>query len=398
MALQPDWTAANTPQMVERGALIRRGIPGWLRTQLLRLPGAMPGNVVDPAVEGRDGTGLKTEIPWVRVYSRSRSTSATDGWYIVYLFDATGRRVYLSLNQGTTRWAGGEFRPRPVAEIRARVDWARAALASDLARIPELLDSINLAGRTPLGRGYECGNVAAFVYESRELPDESRLRRDLETMLRLLGRLYAGADLASDLPGEMAPEIKDTLDAVEELAGRRPRRRGTRLVADERRAIELRAVLVATEWLIAEGFKVKDVGAFQPYDLDARRPDERLYVEVKGTTSMGDEVILTKGEVDLHRRHYPHTMIILVHGIMLDRSTTPPMASDGKLKVIRPWEISDKALTPIAYRYVMPDLAPSSLQNGLSTNANVPKTRSEALNDIGNDATFKMGGVGGDPK
>ncbi|MEU7006771.1 DUF3578 domain-containing protein [Streptomyces sp. NPDC046332] len=53
-------------------------------------------------IEGPDGTGLKTEVPWVRVYDPAMSPSATTGWYAVYLFSGTGDRVYLFLNQGTT--------------------------------------------------------------------------------------------------------------------------------------------------------------------------------------------------------------------------------------------------------------------------------------------------------
>ncbi|WP_078998677.1 MrcB family domain-containing protein [Streptomyces sp. WM4235] len=59
--------------------------------------------LAEVGIEGRDGTGLKTEIAWARVYSQRRSPSATAGWYIVYRSSASGDRVYLSLNQGTTK-------------------------------------------------------------------------------------------------------------------------------------------------------------------------------------------------------------------------------------------------------------------------------------------------------
>src|SRR4051812_6866466 len=109
LLLQPDWTWQNTPAMQRRGVLVRRDAAQWLRERLPQLAAAVPSGIDDLEVEGRDGTGRKTEIPWVRVHSASRSPSATDGWYVVYLFSAAGDRAYLSLNQGTTRWENGEF-------------------------------------------------------------------------------------------------------------------------------------------------------------------------------------------------------------------------------------------------------------------------------------------------
>src|SRR4051794_8207014 len=110
--------------MARRGVLVRKEAADWLRELLPQLSAAVPALVDDLAVEGRDGTGRKTEVPWLRVHSRTRSPSATEGWYVVYLFSAEGDRVYLSLNQGTTRWENGEFRARPPEELRARVAWA----------------------------------------------------------------------------------------------------------------------------------------------------------------------------------------------------------------------------------------------------------------------------------
>ncbi|WP_353963234.1 DUF3883 domain-containing protein [Streptomyces sp. NBC_01549] len=39
---------------------------------------------------------------------------------------------------------------------------------------------------------------------------------------------------------------------------------------------------------------LKDVGANKPYDLHLTRGDEKLHVEVKGTTSDGRQIILTR--------------------------------------------------------------------------------------------------------
>jgi hypothetical protein len=74
-------------------------------------------------------------------------------------------------------------------------------------------------------------------------------------------------------------------------------------------------------------------------------------VEVKGTTSYGEEIILTKNEVELINTKYPDTMLIVVSRIHLDRSGTPPQASGGTLRATHPWRVEQGRLTPISYRY-----------------------------------------------
>jgi MrcB-like, N-terminal domain len=102
-------TPRTTPKRCNGGHIVRTE----LRHELEELVPAMSAasGIADLRVQGKDGTGMKTEVPWTRIYSASRSPKPTRGWYLVYLFSATGDRVYLSLNQGTTRWDGIEFRP-----------------------------------------------------------------------------------------------------------------------------------------------------------------------------------------------------------------------------------------------------------------------------------------------
>lgn len=342
--------------MQKRGRLVRHEIAAWLRE---RLPDVAEtsGRIDDWAVEARDGTGLKNEIPWARVYSASRSASATTGWYVVYLFGASGDRVYLSLMQGTTRWENGEFHPRPAVELRRRAQWAREALSPFLQGRGELVERISLGARkSKLGPAYEAGTVVAFDYRVDGLPGEEVLTADLRFLVSVLGKLYQLAENAIDLPGEMAPEVLDALVTAEQAAGRSRRGQGLRLTAAERAAIERQAVAVASRHLTADGFVVADVGATRSYDLDARRGEQRLFVEVKGTTSAwgGDsEIILTKNEVDLHEHVYPNNMLVVVSRITLDRTTTPVTASGGELHVVHPWRVLRPNLTPMTFRYVV---------------------------------------------
>ncbi|WP_285643603.1 DUF3578 domain-containing protein [Lentzea sp. NBRC 102530] len=357
LQLQPEWTSKNTSGMKRRGQLVRDQVADWLTEQLPTIQQAAPVEIDDWRAEGSDGTGLKSEIPWARVHSLSRSDSATKGWYVVYLFSAPGDRVYLSLMQGATRWQNGEFRPRPRRELRERARWMRAQLATRLLERPDLVDEIELKARkTDLGRAYEAGNVVAFEYSLDELPTDEVLKADLTFLGGVLSELYEIVERAVDLPGEQAPEIADAEVEAERSAGKARRRRRLRLSSAERVAIERRAVAVAMAHLDGEGYAVDDVGAKESYDIDARRAGEHLFVEVKGTTTVwtdSSEIVLTKNEVDLHLEQHPNTMLIIVSRIVLDRTATPPTASGGELRVIHPWQIAVPNLTPVSFRYLV---------------------------------------------
>ena len=69
--LQPTWVATNTDDMQERGLIIRQQLPDLLRAHGARLAAALGIALDDLGVEGRDGTVLKSEIPWVRVFGRA---------------------------------------------------------------------------------------------------------------------------------------------------------------------------------------------------------------------------------------------------------------------------------------------------------------------------------------
>jgi len=342
--LQRFWTNVNTPEMKRRGMIVRDELPRQLRPLI-------QAHSRRWTVEGRDGTGRKSEIPWVRIFDPALSPSATVGWYVVYLFSADGQSAWLSLNQGTTTWMNGEFQARPLFELRERVQWARR----QIARLPiGSASTMDLrAQRTDLGPLYEAGSVAAFEYRSEAVPDEAVLNADLNVMLDSLSALLAASVDSLDEPGEISADLASSMTSID-LAVSPRRLRGLRLNADERKAIELRAVDVAGAHLEDLGYKVKDVGATRSYDLHATRRREQLRVEVKGTVGDGSEVILTRNEVTLHRAYHPNTMLAVVSRIDLRRS--PLIASGGTLRTIHPWSPEQDLLVALAYSYQVPQL------------------------------------------
>lgn len=81
--LQAAWSRRNTPEIAERGRLVRHHATGRLNDNADDLSAGIGIPVADFLSEGRDGTGLKTRVPWTRFGSEERSPSATEGFYVV---------------------------------------------------------------------------------------------------------------------------------------------------------------------------------------------------------------------------------------------------------------------------------------------------------------------------
>lgn len=112
---------------------------------------------------------------------------------------------------------------------------------------------------------------------------------------------------------------------------------------------------VATSHLQRLGWTVIDVSATRSYDLDCLRCEDKAFVEVKGTTSTGRNVLLTAGEVAFAQQHTSHMVLALVTGIRLSHLPTGDViAVGGTLRLIWRWSPELAALTPLKFTYEVP--------------------------------------------
>lgn len=131
-------------------------------------------------ISGSVGQGQFSEIPWLAIYNRNITVSATRGYYIVYLFQADMKGFYLSLNQGWTYYKG----KYGVKEGREKISKVAEYLRNQLDMIPNNLSltEIDLHGENDLAAGYEAGHICGKYYKADSI-NSAELHEDLSSML-----------------------------------------------------------------------------------------------------------------------------------------------------------------------------------------------------------------------
>lgn len=135
----------------------------------------------DYKITGSIGKGQFAEVLWVCIFLKNVTKSATRGFYIVFLFDADGKSVYMSLNQGWTY-----FQERYSTKEGRHLIRVAAEKMKKIIQLEEsewLTGPIDLGANGVLASGYEFGNVFAKKYDLANLPSEQELSENLETLL-----------------------------------------------------------------------------------------------------------------------------------------------------------------------------------------------------------------------
>src|SRR5262249_21276202 len=102
-------------------------------------------------VEGSAGAGNWGAGPWISVFDPAITTTATQGYYVVYLFHTREAVVHLSLNQGTTS-VRKEFAGRAREILRDRADLMRKRVADFADAVP--IKTIELGSNARLPGDY----------------------------------------------------------------------------------------------------------------------------------------------------------------------------------------------------------------------------------------------------
>jgi hypothetical protein len=139
---------------------------------------------------------------------------------------------------------------------------------------------------------------------------------------------------------------KESSDAIERALAR-SKGQGFARTAQQRKALEDHSMAVAKRHYRKKGFDVDDVSDRCSYDLQCKRAKDELRVEVKGTTTLGQVIVLTRGEVIHASDHRNACALFILHSIRLNGNK----ASGGKVVVLDPWKLQQKRLKAIGYTY-----------------------------------------------
>ncbi|WP_270040490.1 protein NO VEIN domain-containing protein [Solirubrobacter ginsenosidimutans] len=122
-----------------------------------------------------------------------------------------------------------------------------------------------------------------------------------------------------------------------------------RLSAAECKVVEERAMTVALDELRRAGWsKITRTAERFSWDYEVQEGAAAARVEVKGSTRTIKSIELTRKEVD-SARTYPHSILVLVSDIALDRAG--PTAQGGHATIDDPWEIVEEQLRAERFSY-----------------------------------------------
>jgi hypothetical protein len=173
-------------------------------------------------------------------------------------------------------------------------------------------------------------------------PTKSRPVRRFHNAFQLIERNYvpsAARLLTRRAQEEIADKVEAELGKSQGLFGGSPA---------DRQALERYAVKKATAHFENKKFNVEDVGSRESYDLLCKKDDRELWVEVKATTTPGEQVVLTFNEADLKGDR----ALFVVHSIMMKNGKP----SGGVTRIIQPWTLAKEQLRAIHYFYTLPSM------------------------------------------
>lgn len=169
-------------------------------------------------VTGSPGQGNWASVPWIGIFNKSITTSATKGVYIVYLFTSDCESVYLTLNQGCTELKNTLGKIKAVEAMKKVTGQIIATIDS---RGFSTGDHIDLKDTRELPYLYERGTIFYKEYKKGHIPSNDVLVSDLKKMVDIyneyITRIHKSSTLTEnyDNDGEVKMSIRDTVEYIQ---------------------------------------------------------------------------------------------------------------------------------------------------------------------------------------
>lgn len=165
-------------------------------------------------ITGRVGYGNWATIPWLGIFDRNFTTTATQGVYIVYLLAADGNSLYLTFNQGCTGNKKGHSKKEAIRIMREKAKEITSQIDGRGFAADEEIDLGE--GLTELGELYSKGTIFYRKYTKGNVPEEAELRDDLARMMeiyreyvdKMSKKRKAATDNKSDMESDMESDLE----------------------------------------------------------------------------------------------------------------------------------------------------------------------------------------------
>ncbi|MCA0987262.1 DUF3578 domain-containing protein [Guptibacillus algicola] len=138
-------------------------------------------------VQSSVGQGNWTETPWIGIFDRSITSTATKGFYIVYLFRKDMKGFYLSLNQGTTYIQTKYKGNKPRGKMKETASKIREIIYYSDKKFP--LTDIELGSSTNNAKNYMAAHICGKYYSFSSLPESQNMVEDLRELIKIYQQL-----------------------------------------------------------------------------------------------------------------------------------------------------------------------------------------------------------------
>lgn len=144
--------------------------------------------------KGSVGQTKWTPVPWIAIFDNRITHKATEGEYIVYLFNSETKDLYLTFNQAAAE--------KNNAAVRASLQNNALKIRSRMNFPPQVkTDEINSGNRA-----YDAGCICYIKYTASTMPNDEKLKEDLLVFLGIYKDYF---DLFYSNPNESQPSQQE---------------------------------------------------------------------------------------------------------------------------------------------------------------------------------------------
>ena len=159
-------------------------------------------------ITGSVGQGNWADVPWIGIFLKEITTTATQGVYIAYLLSKDANKVYLTFIQGSTNKKLQELQDN-ARDIKGRIQDRGFSSNGNI-------DLGNNLSKT--AKGYIPATIYYKVYNRESLPNEEEIRDDLKKMVDIYQDYYENI-YKQESPREEGEEtlaVKDTIERIKD--------------------------------------------------------------------------------------------------------------------------------------------------------------------------------------